>query len=146
MKWKRIFVIALVFLLTACSPAKTEPAERTTEPPAVSETIEIDKEKAETLAKGTLDLLNAQDADALKATFDEEMHKMISDDDLKKVFQQVAGLGTFQEVKEIRSAGMKGNSGKIYTIVAVDAVYSEREVSFSFTYDENDKLAGMFMQ
>lgn len=123
-----LFLFAL--LLTSCSSKLPQWA---------------DKAKIEQESKNIIDILGKKDKQALQEKLSPEMKASLSDEQIDAIFQMVAELGSFKEVKAFDAKEAKQNQ-KSYVTAAVSAAYEKRDVMYTLSFDDQMRLAGLFIK
>lgn len=123
-----LFLFAL--LLTSCSSKLPQWA---------------DKAKIEQESKNIIDILGKKDKQALQEKLSPEMKASLSDAQIDAIFQMVSELGAFKEVKAFDAKETKQNQ-KSYVTAAVSAAYEKHDVMYTLSFDEQMRLAGLFIK
>lgn len=117
--------VGLIFMLVACG-GKVDDA---TSEQYISQSEEI------------VDLLNNADYEEVHAKFDDNMKTLLPVEDMNEFTPIIQDSGSF---KEIDKASVEEDDG--YYVTVLVAKYSEDNRVFTITFDEDDKIAGLFIQ
>lgn len=96
-------------------------------------------------AENVIDLLNQRDANGLTALMTEEMKVVLTEDVQAQIFALLDGVGAFQEVSTLKMAGTT-QSGVTYVAVAAKVKYENSDVTYTISFDQDMKLAGLYLK
>lgn len=117
--------------------------------PKVSDVAEggiFQKEAVESQAKKIVDDLNAGDYDTLTAESIPEMASVTTKETMDSARKQVCDdWGAFEKFGTVYMAEVE-QQGKAYAVVELSAVYENISVTYTITFDEDMKLAGLYMK
>lgn len=101
----------------------------------------------ESAAKATVALVNDGDYDALYASLRKDVQDAITKADIETAFRGVLdGAGTFKEIRKIAVGSTKGQSGESYAVAAIACSYESVKVTYTFSYDVNYALVGLYIK
>ena len=96
-------------------------------------------------AENVIDLLNQRDAEGLTALMTEEMKAVLTADIQAQIFALLDESGAFQEIADLKMGGSTQN-GITYAAVAAKAKYANREITYTISFDQDMKLAGLYLK
>lgn len=106
----------------------------------------FDSEKVRVSAQEIVELLDSGDYEALQAKAIDEMKSMLTEEQLGTARAESLGeLGAFQKFSGYIAAEVK-QGGDILAVTEVTALYEERSVIYRISFDEDMKLAGIYMR
>lgn len=134
---KIVWVVILILCLVACS-GKDENVQSLS-PDEVSEYVE----KSQSIIEDFYD----EDFSKIREEMNDEMKKVLKDEDLKNALVTIKGKGDFLEFDKadaVRYYDEKTDANYIITQQQVN--HEEGKVIFTLNYDEAGKLAGFFFK
>ncbi len=103
-------------------------------------------ETVEEKAKDVVLLLDKEDYDSLKAMAIEEMEEFLTPENLDGVREQVAkDCGAFRQFGNVYMTEVE-QQGKKYAVVELTAAYENTNITYTISFDEDMKLAGLYMK
>lgn len=133
---KKLFSLAAllltVLLLAACGPTPL--------PDGVTQEALTQK------ATDVMDLLNAQDYEALTLQFKEEYQPQLTEESWHEAMDaSFSEMGAFTEYKNIQTMGQKAqDSDEVYAVAVVLCSYENGEMTFTLTFESDLTLIGLF--
>lgn len=137
--WIGLIMLASVVLLTGCNQGEEQMDKNTEEQD--SESVQ-ETEQLISAAESFINQLNEGNYEEATENFDETMSKQVTPDDLEEVWVTLQSqIGNFiaQEYKSIEE--IQGHQ-----VVLITGVFNDAEVTFRVTFDEDQKVAGFFVQ
>lgn len=89
--------------------------------------------------------LNADDYDELMNMSDDLIKQSLSHEDLKSVIKTLGELGDFKSITRINFVEVK-NRGEVMAVGEVVALYDQKSVTYTISFDEDMKLVGLYMK
>lgn len=105
----------------------------------------FDEAEVKAAAENVIELLNQRDAEGLIALMTEEMKAVLTDDTQAQIFALLDDSGAFQEIADLKMGGST-QDGITYAAVAAKAKYENREITYTISFDEEMKLAGLYLK
>lgn len=105
----------------------------------------FDEAEVQAAAENVIDLLNKRDAEGLTALMTEEMKVVLTEDIQAQIFELIDLSGAFQEISDLKMGGSTQN-GITYAAVAAKAKYQNREITYTISFDQDMKLAGLYLK
>lgn len=107
----------------------------------------FNKDKVITQAESIIELLNKDDYDTIKNQYaDTKMAKVLEGTVLADAKKQIGSdWGEFKSFTSVYTAEIK-QMGKHYAVAQITALYDNRSVTYTISFDEGMKLAGLFMK
>jgi predicted small lipoprotein YifL len=105
----------------------------------------FDEAEVKAAAENVIELLNQRDAESLIALMTEEMKAVLTDDTQAQIFALLDDSGAFQEIADLKMGGST-QDGITYAAVAAKAKYENREITYTISFDEEMKLAGLYLK
>lgn len=105
----------------------------------------FDEVEVQTAAEKVIELLNQRDAEGLTALMTEEMKAVLTADIQAQIFTLLDESGAFQEIVDLKMGGSTQN-GITYAAVAAKAKYANREITYTISFDQDMKLAGLYLK
>ena len=105
----------------------------------------FEEAEVQAAAENVIDLLNQRDAEGLTALMTEEMKAVLTADIQAQIFALLDESGAFQEIADLKMGGSTQN-GITYAAVAAKAKYANREITYTISFDQDMKLAGLYLK
>ncbi len=105
----------------------------------------FDEAEVQAAAENVIDLLNKRDAEGLSALMTEEMKAVLTEDIQAQIFDLIEQSGAFQEISDLKMSGSTQN-GITYAAVAAKAKYENRDITYTISFDQDMKLAGLYLK
>ena len=105
----------------------------------------FEEAEVQAAAENVIDLLNQRDSEGLTALMTEEMKAVMTEDIQAQIFALLDSSGAFQEILDLKMAGSTQN-GITYVAVAAKAKYEKSEITYTISFDEDMKLAGLYLK
>lgn len=105
----------------------------------------FDEAEVQAAAENVINLLNQRDSEGLTALMTEEMKAVMTEDIQAQIFALLDSSGAFQEILDLKMAGSTQN-GITYVAVAAKAKYEKSEITYTISFDEDMKLAGLYLK
>lgn len=105
----------------------------------------FDETEVQAAAENVIDLLNKRDSEGLTALMTEEMKAVMTEDIQAQIFALLDSSGAFQEILGLKMAGSTQN-GVTYVAVAAKAKYEKSEITYTISFDQDIKLAGLYLK
>ena len=105
----------------------------------------FDEAEVRAAAENVIDLLNQRDANGLTALMTEEMKAVLTADVQAQIFALLDGAGAFEEISALKMAGTT-QSGVTYAAVAAKVKYENSYVTYTISFDQDMKLAGLYLK
>lgn len=105
----------------------------------------FDEAEVQAAAENVIDLLNQRDAEGLTALMTEEMKVVLTADVQAQIFALLDWAGAFREIADLKMGGSTQN-GITYAVVAAKAKYANREITYTISFDQDMKLAGLCLK
>lgn len=138
---KNILIIAAILLVISAIAYWAMP--RTT---ALEDSEIFDAEEVEETSEQIIQYLNEEDYESLKDLSVEEMKSVMTREKMTEAREKVGSdWGEFQSVKEIQTGALK-QRGVNSAVVQMTVAYENREVVYTFAFNEDMQLATFGMQ
>ncbi len=106
----------------------------------------FDPKTVQASAEEIVELLDAGEFEALQERSVEKMKPIFTEETIAAVREEALGeLGAFEKFAGYLAAEVK-QGGEIFAMTEVTALYEERSVIYRITFDEDMKLAGIYMR
>ena len=105
----------------------------------------FDEAEVKAAAENVIDLLNKNDSEGLTALMSDDMKALLTDDVQSQIFALLDSTGAFQEILDLKMAGSTQN-GVTYVAVAAKAKYEKGEITYTISFDQDMKLAGLYLK
>lgn len=92
-----------------------------------------------------VDSLNTDDYDKLMNMSDELMKQSLSHEDLKSAIKTLGELGDFKSITRTYFVEVR-SKGEIIAVGEVVALYDQKSVTYTISFDEDRKLIGLYMK
>lgn len=141
-KWiKRSVIAILILLLLAAAIYWILPKTKPVEDSGVFRETEV-----RTQAETVIQFLSGGDYESLRQCANEKMTSVLTDDFLEKVKGNFGPeWGEFRSYGNIYSAQVT-QMGKTYAVVQVNASFEKVSITFNISFDQDMKLAGLYMK
>jgi hypothetical protein len=105
----------------------------------------FEEAEVQAAAENVIDLLNKRDSEGLTALMTEEMKAVMTEDIQAQIFALLDSSGAFQEILDLKMAGSTQND-VTYVAVAAKAKYEKSEITYTISFDQDMKLAGLYLK
>lgn len=105
----------------------------------------FEEAEVQAAAENVIELLNQRDADRLTELMTGEMKAVLTEDVQAQIFAMLDESGAFQEIVDLQMGGSTQN-GITYAAVAAKAKYENREITYTISFDQDMKLAGLYLK
>ena len=102
-----------------------------------------EKEKYIETAQNTITLFNEQKSDEIREISDEILKNALTDDKLSEIYEHLKTCGEFEKFLESNMTGVEQN-GQTFIVVVQQAKYKENTLTYTISFDKDEKLAGIF--
>ena len=141
MKKIRLSAIVIMFCLSciifaACSDKSSDAGKN-------SSVSSGQKEKYIEKAQNVITLFNEEKSDEIVELCDEAMKNALPKDKLSEIYTQIKSNGDFEKFLEGEMTKVK-QGGKTFTVVVQQAKYEKNTLTYTISFDNEDKLAGIF--
>lgn len=92
-----------------------------------------------------IEYLNNDDFDSMKAISSKEMEPYISDEEIGKAMNSLGDVGEYKQIisQEYYEVTARGDTMAVCQVVTL---YEKRSITYTISFDENMKLAGLYMK
>ena len=141
MKKFRLSAIVIMFCLScimfaACSDKSSDAGKN-------SSVSSGQKEKYIEKAQNVITLFNEEKSDEIIELYDEAMKNALPKEKLSEVYTQIKSNGDFEKFLEGEMTKVE-QDGKTFTVVVQQAKYAKNTLTYTISFDNEDKLAGIF--
>lgn len=141
MKKFRLSALVLIFCLScimfaACSGKSSDTGKS-------SSASDEQKEKYIEKAQNVITLFNEEKSDEIVELCDEAMKNALPKEKLSEVYTQIKSNGDFEKFLEGEMTKVE-QGGKTFTVVVQQAKYGKNTLTYTISFDNEDKLAGIF--
>lgn len=141
MKKFRLSALVIMFcfsciLFTACSGKSSDTGKS-------SSVSSGQKEKYIEKAQNVITLFNEEKSDEIVELCDEAMKNALPKEKLSEVYTQIKSNGDFEKFLEGEMTKVE-QGGKTFTVVVQQAKYVKNTLTYTISFDNEDKLAGIF--
>lgn len=141
MKKIRLSAIVIMFCLSciifaACSDKSSDVGKN-------SSVSSGQKEKYIEKAQNVITLFNEEKSDEIVELCDEAMKNALPKEKLSEVYTQIKSNGDFEKFLEGEMTKVE-QGGKTFTVVVQQAKYEKNTLTYTISFDNEDKLAGIF--
>lgn len=141
MKKFRLSALVIMFcfsciLFTACSGKSSDAGKS-------SSVSSGQKEKYIEKAQNVITLFNEEKSDEIVELCDEAMKNALPKDKLSEIYTQIKSNGDFEKFLEGEMTKVE-QGGKTFTVVVQQAKYAKNTLIYTISFDNEDKLAGIF--
>lgn len=105
----------------------------------------FDKEEVKAAAENVITLLNQGDGEGLTALMTGTMKAAITEDIQSQIFAMVASAGGVKEISDLRTGGATENE-ITFAVVVAKVKYEKGEITYTISFDEDMKLAGLYLK
>ena len=105
----------------------------------------FDEAEVQAAAENVVDLISTSDGQGLTAVMNDQMKAALTEDIQAQIFALVEGSGSFEEIGELKLGGSSQN-GIDYAVAVVKAKYENREIIYTISFDQDMKLAGLYLK
>ena len=102
-----------------------------------------EKEKYIETAQNTITLFNEQKSDEIREISDEILKNALTDDKLSEIYEHLKTCGEFEKFLESNITGVEQND-QTFIVVVQQAKYKENTLTYTISFDKDEKLAGIF--
>ena len=131
---KIVLFFGLLLTFTACSSDKLSSS--------------FDKDEVTDKAKAVVEVINTKNYAAIIALFRSDLQDQITADQLQQAFdEQLEAAGTFSDFKSIviKSENDKSTNEE-YAVVILEAVYENKTLIYTISFDTDLELVGLYMK
>ena len=137
----RLSVVVIIFclscaLFTACSGTSSNTGKN-------ASVSSGQKEKYIEKAQNVITLFNEEKSDEIVELCDEAMKNALPKDKLSEIYTQIKSNGDFEKFLEGEMTKVE-QGGKTFTVVVQQAKYGKNTLTYTISFDNEDKLAGIF--
>lgn len=137
----RLSVVVIIFclscaLFTACSGKSSDTGKN-------SSVSSGQKEKYIEKAQNVITLFNEEKSDEIVELCDEAMKNALSEDKLSEIYPQIKSNGDFEKFLAGEMTKVE-QGGKAFTVVVQQTKYEKNTLTYTISFDNEDKLAGIF--
>lgn len=141
MKKFRLSALVIMFcfsciLFTACSGKSSDTGKS-------SSVSSGQKEKYIEKAQNVITLFNEEKSDEIVELCDEAMKNALPKEKLSEVYTQIKSNGDFEKFLEGEMTKAE-QGGKTFIVVVQQAEYEKNTLTYTISFDNEDKLAGIF--
>ncbi len=141
MKKFRLSALVLIFCLScimfaACSGKSSDTGKN-------SSSSSGQKEKYIEKAQNVITLFNEEKSDEIVEMCDEAMKNALPKDKLSEIYTQIKSNGDFEKFLEGEMTKVE-QGGKTFTVVVQQTKYEKNTLTYTISFDNEDKLAGIF--
>lgn len=111
----------------------------------INESKIFDENTLNEQVQGVVNCLNADDYDELMNMSDDLIKQSLSHEDLKSAIKTLGELGDFKSITRINFVEVK-NRGEVMAVGEVVALYDQKSVTYTISFDEDMKLVGLYMK
>lgn len=114
---------------------------------AVDDTSVFDKNAVQTQAEAVIDLINAGDYETLQSEYANEVMKpFLTKEKIQEAKGSISGdWGAFDKTGKVYMTELT-QKGEKYVVVQINASYTNVSVTYTITFDEQLKLAGLYIK
>ncbi len=105
----------------------------------------FDETEVQAAAENVIELLNQRDTEGLRILMTDEMKAVLTEDIQAQLFALLDDSGAFEEIADLKMGGSTQN-GITYAAVAAKAKYENREITYTISFDQDMKLAGLYLK
>jgi predicted small lipoprotein YifL len=129
-----VLIITLALIFAGCGAGKL--------PESFDETAVTDR------AKEIVQLLTAQDFEAVSKEVREDVRELLPANELEKALgKMISDLGAFTEYKTVVTAGTKDQkTGEEYATVVLVCNYASGSATYTISMDKNLEIVGLYMK
>ncbi|MBK5254347.1 MAG: DUF3887 domain-containing protein [Peptostreptococcaceae bacterium] len=107
----------------------------------------FDKDDVTEAAKAVVNAANSRNYDVIHARISEEFQDAISVKELKEAWDPLLDeSGNFEEFDEVILASKAGEEDSVYALALVKCKYENGERTYTFYFDEDMTLSGLWMK
>ncbi|GEM_PF-1276795 len=150
-QWIGLVMAFALVLLAGCNQAE-EPADQSTEQQEDTQTPSGEKDETSEenqadealidMAITFIDELNEGNYEEATENFDETMNEQVGAADLEEIWTDLnSQLGDFIDQEYNKTEEADG-----YQVVFITGIFNDADVTFQVTFDENEQIAGFFVQ
>ncbi|NLW00958.1 MAG: DUF3887 domain-containing protein [Clostridiales bacterium] len=108
---------------------------------------DFDKDEIKKQVEVVIELINNRDSQGLLEMCNVQMKEALTEDVLGKVYEAIGEGGEYEEIKDVRIAGMTDkNSKEELAVVIARAKYEIKTFTFTITFTKQMKLAGLYFK
>lgn len=132
---KRIFFLLFLFLFVTACAAGTDLPEG------------FDEETVRTASEEALDMLHNKDTEGLRERMTDEMRESLHDEAMEQVYVFLDDAGAFDTVEDIEmGSATHKESNQELAICALKAKHEEKSITYTLSFTEDMKIAGLFLR
>ncbi len=113
----------------------------------IEESDIFNKDEILSASQQVIDTIDKKDYQHLETFYTEELLQAINKNEssVEEAVKQLGELGSFQKISDYQFVELKDN-GEYFALGEVVTTYEKRTVIYRLTFDENMKLAGIYMR
>ena len=96
-------------------------------------------------AEEVIYLLDQRDVDGLKSILTEDMKVGLTDEVREQIFNVLDQVGAVEEIVEIKTGGNTENN-ITYAVAVATVKHANQEVTYTISFTDDMKLAGLYLQ
>ena len=107
----------------------------------------FDSTEVENRAKQIIEVINTKDYDQIHSLIREDLQPVITPKQLEEGWAPMLdSAGDFVEIDEIVLSSERGEKDVVYAIAILKCIYENENHIFTFYFDEDMELAGLYMK
>ncbi len=130
---KKIIILLVSILLVSCTGNPSKEVELSDE----------QKQHYTEMAINVVDLFDKEEAITILDISSDELKSAIDEEKLHTIFGQIKNNGNFVKILSSESMGLS-DKGNTYFVVVLKAKYTKKDLTYTITFDETEKLAGIY--
>ncbi|HHY40582.1 MAG TPA: DUF3887 domain-containing protein [Syntrophaceticus sp.] len=104
---------------------------------------DFDEAEVKSAAQEVITMINENDTEGLREMSTAQMKSAFTDDVLNQIYEAIAEAGAFEQVEDMKVAGVTENDTE-YAVVVAKAKYEKRSFTYTISFDKDMKLAGFY--
>lgn len=130
---KKLIILLVSILLVSCTGNPSKEVELSDE----------QKQHYTEMAINVVDLFDKEEAITILDISSDDLKSAIDEEKLHTIFAQIKNNGNFVKILGSESMGLS-DKGNTYFIVVLKAKYTKKDLTYTITFDETEKLAGIY--